>query len=145
MIAVRRLARLSVAAATSLCLLCLPSLQSGAYAQERPAAQAQSQPPAHAGGEEQKEAPKETPIPPEKPVATHHELTLDGKSLKYTATAGNLLIRDEEDKPYGSMFYVAYTLDGADAGTRAGELSLQRRSGIGNLVAAHGIVLAGAH
>ena len=46
--------------------------------------------------------------------ATHHELTLDGKSLKYTATAGTLLIRDEEDKPYGSIFYVAYTLDGAE-------------------------------
>ena len=67
---------------------------------------------------EQKEAPKETPIPPEKSSVTHHELTLDGKSLKYTATAGTLLIRDEEDKPYGSMFYVAYTLDGAEPTTR---------------------------
>ena len=43
---------------------------------------------------------------------------MGGKSLKYTATAGTLLIRDEEDKPYGSMFYVAYTLDGADPATR---------------------------
>ena len=50
--------------------------------------------------------------------ATHHEMTLGGKTLKYTATAGTLLIRDEEDKPYGSMFYVAYTLDGAEAATR---------------------------
>ena len=59
-----------------------------------------------------------TPIPAEKPVVTHHELTLGGKLLKYSATAGNLLIRDEEDKPYGSIFYVAYTLDGVDAATR---------------------------
>jgi hypothetical protein len=58
------------------------------------------------------------PIPPEKTVATHHELALGGKTLKYTATAGTLLIRDEEDKPYGSIFYVAYTLDGADAQSR---------------------------
>jgi carboxypeptidase C (cathepsin A) len=65
-----------------------------------------------------KEADKETPIPPEKAVATHHELALSGKTLKYTATAGTLLIRDEEDKPNGSIFYVAYTLDGADAQTR---------------------------
>ena len=43
---------------------------------------------------------------------------MGGKSLKYTATAGTLLIRDEEDKPYGSMFYVAYTLDGAEPSTR---------------------------
>lgn len=59
-----------------------------------------------------------TPIPPEKTVATHHEVTLGGKTLKYTATAGTLLIRDEEDKPYGSIFYVAYTLDGAEPASR---------------------------
>ena len=69
--------------------------------------------------DQHKDADKDnTPVPPEKPVATHHEMTLDGKSLKYTATAGNLVIRDEDEKPYGSLFYVAYTLDGADAGTR---------------------------
>jgi carboxypeptidase C (cathepsin A) len=70
------------------------------------------------GGETRREAEKELPIPPEKPIATHHEMTLGGKTLKYTATAGTLLIRDEEDKPYGSIFYVAYTLDGADATAR---------------------------
>ena len=58
------------------------------------------------------------PIPPEKTVVTHHELALGGKTLKYTATAGTLLIRDEEDKPYGSIFYVAYTLDGAEPKSR---------------------------
>src|ERR1035441_2448587 len=67
-----------------------------------------------------KEADKETPIPAEKLVATHHELALNGKTLKYTATAGTLIIRDEEDKPYGSMFYVAYTLDGAEPTARPG-------------------------
>jgi carboxypeptidase C (cathepsin A) len=88
-----------------------------------PAAPAQeshtpAQPPA-AGAEQHKDASTEAaPIPPEKPVATHHEMTLGGKTLKYTATAGTLLIRDENDKPYGSIFYVAYTLDGADAQTR---------------------------
>ena len=58
------------------------------------------------------------PIPPEKSSATHHEMNLGGKTLRYSATAGTLIIRDEEDKPYGSMFYVAYTLDGAEARTR---------------------------
>jgi hypothetical protein len=115
MIAVRRFALNGVAAAASLCLLCLPLFQSGASAQERPAAQQQAQ---HAGGEEPKEAPKDTPIPPEKSSVTHHELALGGKSLKYTATAGTLLIRDEDDKPYGSIFYVAYTLDGAEPASR---------------------------
>jgi carboxypeptidase C (cathepsin A) len=88
-----------------------------------PAAPAQetkssAQPPA-AGAEPHKDADKDAAaIPPEKPVATHHELKLDGKTLKYTATAGTLIIRDEEDKPYGSIFYVAYTLDGAEAQSR---------------------------
>src|SRR5579864_3489568 len=68
------------------------------------------------GPDQKKE--NEAPIPPEKPSVTRHEMTLDGKGFHYTATAGTLLIRDEEDKPYGSMFYVAYTLDGAEARTR---------------------------
>ncbi|MGD0681164.1 MAG: peptidase S10 [Terracidiphilus sp.] len=72
----------------------------------------------HKDKDADKEKDATTPIPPEKTVATHHELALGGKTLKYTATAGTLLIRDEEDKPYGSIFYVAYTLDGADAQTR---------------------------
>lgn len=58
------------------------------------------------------------PVPPERSSVTHHEVNLGGKSLKYTATAGTLLIRDEEDKPYGSIFYVAYTLDSAQPNTR---------------------------
>jgi carboxypeptidase C (cathepsin A) len=96
-------------------LVSLSQLKVNGLAQERPAAQPPQQ---RSGGEEQKETPKETPVTPEKSSVTHHELTLAGKSLKYTATAGTLLIRDEEDKPYGSIFYVAYTLDGADAATR---------------------------
>jgi len=55
---------------------------------------------------------KAAPIPPERSQVTHHELTLDGKSYKYSAVAGTLLIDGEDAKPYGSVFYVAYTLDG---------------------------------
>jgi carboxypeptidase C (cathepsin A) len=68
-------------------------------------------------GADQKSS-ENAPIPPERTSATHHELTLGGKTLKYTATAGTLLIRDEDDKPYGSIFYVAYTLDGAQGSAR---------------------------
>jgi carboxypeptidase C (cathepsin A) len=58
-------------------------------------------------------------IPPEMNSVTEHDFTLDGKSLHYVATAGTLLINDEEDKPYGSIFYVAYTLGGvSDVRTR---------------------------
>jgi carboxypeptidase C (cathepsin A) len=53
------------------------------------------------------------PKPLERTSVTHHEINAAGKTLRYTASAGTLIIRDEEDKPYGSIFYVAYTLDGA--------------------------------
>src|SRR5579871_2049559 len=60
-----------------------------------------------------------TPIPPEKSSVTAHELSLDGKTLRYNATAGTLLIPGEDDQPYASVFYVAYTLDGVtDARSR---------------------------
>lgn len=58
------------------------------------------------------------PIPPETNSVTKHDLTLGGQVIHYTATAGNLLIRDDQDKPNASIFYVAYTQDGADSRTR---------------------------
>ena len=53
-----------------------------------------------------------TPIPPEKNSATQHELSLGGKTLRYTATAGNLLIEGDDEQTNASVFYAAYTLDG---------------------------------
>jgi carboxypeptidase C (cathepsin A) len=58
------------------------------------------------------------PIPAETNSQTQHVWNAGGRAVHYTATAGNLLIRDDEDKPNGSIFYVAYTEDGADRGTR---------------------------
>ena len=40
---------------------------------------------------------------------TQHHVTLKGKAIDYTATAGVLVIRDDEDKPIANMGYVAYT------------------------------------
>ncbi len=77
-----------------------------------------TQPPAAQSGDQRKDSEKETPVPPEKPSVTHHEMVLGSKTLRYTATAGTLIIRDEEDKPYGSIFYVAYTLDGVEPKSR---------------------------
>src|SRR5215471_13793631 len=60
-----------------------------------------------------------TPIPPEKSSVTSHEMTLNGKPLRYTATAGNLLIQGDDGQSNASVFYVAYTLEGVtDLGTR---------------------------
>lgn len=52
------------------------------------------------------------------PAVTHHQITVDGKLLKYTATAGRLPIKRGDGKIEAEMFYVAYTLDGEDAAKR---------------------------
>jgi carboxypeptidase C (cathepsin A) len=52
------------------------------------------------------------------PVVTHHQTTVDGKLLKYTATAGRLPIKRGDGKIEAEMFYVAYTLDGEEAAKR---------------------------
>jgi carboxypeptidase C (cathepsin A) len=52
------------------------------------------------------------------PVVTHHQLTADGKLLKYTATTGRLPIKRGDGKIEAEMFFVAYTLDGQDSGKR---------------------------
>jgi carboxypeptidase C (cathepsin A) len=83
------------------------------------AASAQEARPPAAGAEPHADGAKDATVtPPERQAVTHHELTQGGKTLKYTATAGTLIIRDEEDRPYGSIFYVAYTLDGVEAQSR---------------------------
>ena len=66
-------------------------------------------PGADAGREAAKEKAKE---PQEKSIQTSHNITIDGKRLNYTATAGTILLRDEdEDKATASIFYIAYTRD----------------------------------
>jgi carboxypeptidase C (cathepsin A) len=58
-------------------------------------------------------------IPPEKRSVTEHELSIGGKTIQYTATAGNLLISGEDEQADASVFYVAYTLSGvSDVRTR---------------------------
>jgi carboxypeptidase C (cathepsin A) len=58
------------------------------------------------------------PIPPETKSETKHDWTAGSRPVHYTATAGNLLIKDDNDKANGSIFYVAYTEDGAPAKSR---------------------------
>jgi len=59
-------------------------------------------------------------------VATRHAVTVDGQELRYTATTGRIVLREEvlTDgtfdglKPKAEVFLTAYTLDDADAGSR---------------------------
>ncbi len=52
------------------------------------------------------------------PVVTHHQVTLEGKVLKYTATAGRLPIKRGDGRIEAEMFFVAYMLEGQEANRR---------------------------
>jgi carboxypeptidase C (cathepsin A) len=54
----------------------------------------------------------------ERTVQTRHSASVSGRVLPYTATAGTLTIRDVAGKPKASIFYTAYTVDGAPIGSR---------------------------
>ncbi|MBV9123917.1 MAG: peptidase S10, partial [Planctomycetes bacterium] len=73
----------------------------GAYAQDHPA----------------KGASKPEPSK-ENLVQTRHALTLGGSKLEYEATAGPLVLKDEEGKPRANIFFVAYTRLPADNPTQ---------------------------
>ncbi|MGA9855379.1 MAG: peptidase S10 [Gammaproteobacteria bacterium] len=76
-----------------LCVFCAPT-----YADDAPA----------------KSEAQTLPIPKESSSVTQHSVTIGGQTIKYTATAGTLLMDNDAGKPIGSFFYVAYTKDGAN-------------------------------
>src|SRR5216110_48357 len=57
-------------------------------------------------------------LPKAESSVTQHHLTVGGRSFDYTATAGTLIIRDDEDKPIASIGYVAYVRHDAKGGVR---------------------------
>jgi carboxypeptidase C (cathepsin A) len=71
-----------------------------------------------AGEPDAKKEEASVPIPAETSSVTKHEWAAGGRMVHYTATAGNFLIRDDQDKANGSIFYVAYTEDGVEAKSR---------------------------
>jgi carboxypeptidase C (cathepsin A) len=81
------------------------------FAQHPEPQHADSKPPA-----EQSAASDRFPAPPaeEKTSRTQHTVHAAGQDLHYTAIAGTLLLKKDDGKPKASIFYVAYTLDGAD-------------------------------
>jgi len=108
------LQRTSTWAALALLLTALSPLPLAAQGRR---AQPAERPPAEAA---KSEAPKfEPPKPEEKIVSSHHQITLGGGAIPYTATAGTLLLKEENGKPKASVFFVAYTRDGVkDLGRR---------------------------
>src|SRR5882762_3225410 len=66
--------------------------------------------PTEKAGEKPADKPKEPTD--EKPVVTHHEIRVNGKALKYTATTGLMPIRNAKGDTEAHIFFMAYTLDG---------------------------------
>jgi carboxypeptidase C (cathepsin A) len=84
-------------------LIALP----GAALGQAPAAAATPGKPADAAA-----APAPEKKPPEEKVSTtRHTLTLDGRKIAYTATAGNAVLKDDDGTAKASVFYIAYTRD----------------------------------
>ena len=57
-------------------------------------------------------------VPPETAAVTQHSIRLDGRKIDYTATAGNLLLRNKTGEANASVFYVAYTVAAKAPSTR---------------------------
>jgi len=56
----------------------------------------------------------EAPAPKveDKLVTTQHKAVIGGKEIHYSATAGTLILRDEEGKPRASIYFTYYARDG---------------------------------
>src|SRR5260221_5240463 len=66
-------------------------------------------------GEKAKEDKK---APEDKNVMTKHSVKIGGQEVKYTATAGTMVLKLEDGTPKASVFYVAYTKDDVTDATK---------------------------
>lgn len=66
--------------------------------------------PAAAGKTDEKKPDAKEAVPASS--VTKHQVTIDGKVIKYTATVGWLILKDPQDKQIARFGYTAYTLDG---------------------------------
>src|SRR5687768_5189747 len=79
------------------------------------------------------EGKEEKPAPKDNLVVTKHTVRIGGKEIKYTVTAGTMILKEEiadrekeseGEKPRAQVFFVAYTKDGN------GEKSAERTSAL---------------
>ena len=84
-----------------------PAVVYGQKPEEKPAEKSDK-----TAGEQKKDEKKdEKKAPEEKAVQTKHTIKLGGQEIKYTATAGTILLKLEDGTPKASVFYIAYTKD----------------------------------
>jgi carboxypeptidase C (cathepsin A) len=56
-------------------------------------------------------AAQQTPVPPAGDAVTQHSVTIGGTPWAYTARAGTITLRDDQERATASVFYTAYTVD----------------------------------
>lgn len=75
------------------------------------------------GKPDEKKPEEKKPEPKDNLVVTSHSLVIGGQEMKYTATAGTIVLKEETadrekesegEKPKASFFFVAYTKDGVE-------------------------------
>ena len=87
---------------------------------EPPAAEEQPkpEPPKNTGDQGKDDKEERFDVSEVAPVVTHHQLTVNGAVLNYTATTGRLPLKRPDGKIEAEMFFVAYTLDDQDHAKR---------------------------
>ena len=105
------ISRRSSLLAVTLCLLALQIIVRPLNAQDSPGKR--SKPSQGPAGQTTAEK-----LPGPKLSVTHHSIQIDGTKLNYTATAGDIELKDEAGKPRATMFFVAYVKDDEESKSR---------------------------
>jgi carboxypeptidase C (cathepsin A) len=95
-------------------LLFLALLFQGGGGQGRPGGQQGQQQPQPSPS--QSPRPQASPAPEEPPVVTRHEIRVGGATLKYTAIAGMMPIKNREGEVEARMFFTSYIVDRPEGG-----------------------------
>src|ERR1041385_1187213 len=66
----------------------------------------------------QQARPSPTPTPEEPPVITRHEIHVGGATIKYTATAGMMPIKNRDGETEARMFFTSYVVDRPEGAPR---------------------------
>src|SRR5947207_9387438 len=103
-----------------------PSPQVTASPSTSPGAQTSSQQPQRRPQEQP------SPTPEEVPVVTHHEIRAGGRTLRYTATAGMMPIKNRDGETEARIFFMAYTLDEGGPGNNRRPLTFSFNGGPGS-------------
>src|SRR5258708_39962928 len=87
-------------------MMCGAARSSAQKTEEKPAEKSAEKTADKAGDKSDKT--KDEKKPEEKVVQTKHSIKIGGQEIKYTATAGTILLKLEDGTPKASVFYIAY-------------------------------------